>query len=484
MANVSHARANKDFIYLFSGNICKCLGVVRVIGAAQDWFLDGGQIDVEDGVVLCLLVGFHEHRVLKPSFHGRNAPLDGACIAVALRDHPLEHCDVGGQVLNNWLLLQFDAAPGGRALCGGIRELKGLLTLEGVEALNLQNPSGKDVHLVLLGHGEVALLDGLQRDGVHQVTERDPRLHLAAEADEHGLRHVQGHDARGGGEGHRAGAGGEGDADGEARVGVAAGAHRVRQQHAVEPGVDDAVAGAEGHAAAVADEVRQGVVGDHVHGLGVGGGVAEGLHHQVSGESQACEVFELVPRHGPSRVLAAHGRHLRLHVHAREHSGQPRGLGDHLLRQRVAGSLGYLADGGPESGGLGELHRFPRPAREGAADDQGDAAAGAHLVQDHVCLELECREDRLRAVRLDQSLVWKHIDNVPHVELGNVVRYDGQGTGILHGVEKNWRDGAADANAAKLLVGDVRVLIPHQPEHGVCCRFAGGAGANDITHIS
>ena len=36
------------------------------------------------------------------------------------------------------------------------------------------------------------------------------------------------------------------------------------------------------------------MVGDHVHGLGIGGGVAEGLHHQVGREAQTRQVLQLV----------------------------------------------------------------------------------------------------------------------------------------------------------------------------------------------
>ena len=43
-----------------------------------------------------------------------------------------------------------------------------------------------------------------------------------------------------------------------------------------------------------ADEVWQGVVSDHVYGLGIRGGVAEGLHHQVGRKAQTGQVLQLV----------------------------------------------------------------------------------------------------------------------------------------------------------------------------------------------
>ena len=69
-----------------------------------------------------------------------------------------------------------------------------------------------------------------------------PRLQLALEADQHRFRHVQRHDAGGGGKGDQPGTGREGNADRETGVRVAAGADGIRQQQAVQPGVDDAVA--------------------------------------------------------------------------------------------------------------------------------------------------------------------------------------------------------------------------------------------------
>ena len=84
---------------------------------------------------------------------------------------------------------------------------------------------------------------------------------------------------------------------------VAAGADGIGQQHAVQPGVDDAVARTQWYTTAGADEVRQLMMHLHVHRLGISGGVAEGLHHQVGTEAQASQVFELVAGHRASGVL-------------------------------------------------------------------------------------------------------------------------------------------------------------------------------------
>ena len=62
---------------------------------------------------------------------------------------------------------------------------------------------------------------------------------------------------------------------------ITAGTYGVGQQQTIEPRVDHAVARAQGHAAAAGDELGQFAVGLDVDRLGVGGGVAKGLHHQI-----------------------------------------------------------------------------------------------------------------------------------------------------------------------------------------------------------
>mmetsp|Transcript_29766 Transcript_29766/g.65014 ORF Transcript_29766/g.65014 Transcript_29766/m.65014 type:complete len:625 (-) Transcript_29766:76-1950(-) len=329
----------------------------------------------------------------------------------------------------------------------------------------------------------MALLDRLVGDGVHEVAEGDARLHGAAEAHQHGLGHVQGHHARRRAEGNEAGAGGEGDADGEAGVGVAAGADGVGQQHAVQPGVDDAVAGLQGHAAAVADEVRQRVVGGHVHRLGVGGGVAEGLHDEVGGEAEAGEILELVAGHGPGGVLGAHGSHLGLAVRAGEHAVHAARLADHLLREGEAlaggGGGGGLAEhlgGGQPQGGAGLV-------RQAAPDDQGNAPAGAHLVKQHLRLEGELRDDVVGAMAGRLALVRENVNHVAHGHVPDG-HLNGEGAGVLHGVEEDGRDLLADAHAAGALVGHVGDVVAHVPQDGVGGGLAAGAGAHHIAHVS
>ena len=61
----------------------------------------------------------------------------------------------------------------------------------------------------------------------------------------------------------------------ETGMGVAAGADGVGQQQAVQPGMDDAVAGLQGNAAPFGDERGQVLVHLDVGRLGIGRGVAE-----------------------------------------------------------------------------------------------------------------------------------------------------------------------------------------------------------------
>ena len=147
-------------------------------------------------------------------------------------------------------LFRRTVAGGGGTLGGGVGEFECLFDLEVGQAFDFEDAAGEDVLLALLLDGQQALLDGVVGNGVDQVAQGDARLHLALEAHQHGFRHVERHDAGGGGEGDQTGTGREGNADREAGVRVAAGADGIRQQQAVQPGVDDAVARTQRDAAA------------------------------------------------------------------------------------------------------------------------------------------------------------------------------------------------------------------------------------------
>ena len=235
MADVRHARADEDLVDADVADLRERLGVVRVVGAAEDRLLQLVQVDVDDRGILCLLVGLQQAGARQPLLHLADAPRQGTGITVALGDHPLQQRDVGPQVLPHRPLSQLDGAPCRRALCRSIRQLERLLALQVRQSLDLQDAAVEDVLLALLLHGEQSLLDGVVGNGVHQVPQRDPRLHLPREAHQHGLGHVQRHHSGGRGKGHQPGARGEGDAQREAGVGIPPGAHLAPGNLPIQP---------------------------------------------------------------------------------------------------------------------------------------------------------------------------------------------------------------------------------------------------------
>src|SRR5690606_22035280 len=185
-----------------------------------------------------------------------DAALDGARIAVTVGDHPLEHGDVRLQVFGHAVFGQGDGTACSGTLGGGVRQFERLLDGEIFQAFDFEDAAVEDVLLAGLLDGQQAFFDRLQRNRMHQVTQGDARLALALEAHQYGFRHVQRHNASRGSKGNETRAGREGNAQRETRVRVAAGADGVRQQHAVQPGVDDAVARTQRNTATVHDEVR------------------------------------------------------------------------------------------------------------------------------------------------------------------------------------------------------------------------------------
>ena len=105
-------------------------------------------------------------------------------------------------------------------------------------------PSSRSVEMM---GSKTAARELMKRNGVPIVpgtTEKISSLDSAKKnAKEIGYPILLKASAGGGGKGHQPGAGRKGDADGEAGMRVAAGAHRVWEDHAVEPGMDHPVAG-------------------------------------------------------------------------------------------------------------------------------------------------------------------------------------------------------------------------------------------------
>ena len=204
MADVGHAGADEGLVDLGAGDLAEELGVVRVVRAADDGLLDLVEVDLDHGGVLGVLVGLQQLWVGQPGLDRGDAALQGTSVVVAVGDHVLHQHHIALQVLDDRVLVELDGAAGGRALGAGIGQLEGLFDLQVRQTLDLQDAAGEDVLFAGLGDGQQSGLDGIERDGVHQVTQGDARLHLALEANQDGFGHVQGHDAGGRGEGDQA----------------------------------------------------------------------------------------------------------------------------------------------------------------------------------------------------------------------------------------------------------------------------------------
>jgi hypothetical protein len=133
-----------------------------------------------------------------------------------------------------------------------------------------------------------------------------------------------------------------------------------------------------------------------------------------------------------------------------------------------------------EQGGGGQAEEFARLAGEGAADDQVDAAAGAHFVEQHFRLVVE--GGNRGAVLLDLLVIGVDVDHVAHGHLRDVA-LDGEGAGIFLGVEEDRGDLVAQAEAAVALVGDEGNVVAGPPQHGVGGRLARGAGADHVADV-
>ena len=466
MADVGHAGADEHFVDLLALHIRQQAGIVRIVRRAQNRLFNIRQIDVDHCRVFRVSIGFQQLRIRQPFFHALDTTLQGTAVAVAFGDHPLQQNDVGVQILNDRLFIQLDGAAGGRTLRRGIGQLERLLDFQIRQTFDLEDATREDVFLTFLLHGQQALLDGVQRDGVDQVTQGDPRLHFTFETHQHRFRHIQRHHAGRGGEGHQTRACREGDADWETGVGVTAGTHGIRQQHAVQPGVNHAIARTQRNTAAVHDEVRQSVVRGNVNRLRVGRGVAEGLHHQVCREAQARQVFQLITGHWTGGVLRTDGGHFRFAISARTDTGNAAGAANHFLRQREAAGAFRHVFRLTEDIAVRQAQRFTRFGGQTATDDQRNTAAGAHFVDQHIGFQLEAGQQFVGLVVTHFAFERVNVDYVAHVQVRHI-NFDRQRARIFHGVEENWRDFTAQTQAAAALVRHVRDIVAHKPQHRV-----------------
>ena len=479
MADIGHAGAEEDVLNRRAGDLGEELDIVRIVGAGEDRLGDFGQVDLDDRRIFSGFVGFEQLRLGQPGVDRIDAILQRLRVLIAFLDHLLHQGDVGAQVGGDTLLRQLDAAGGGAALGSGVGQLESLLDGEFRQPFHLEDAAIEDVLLVLLRHGEQPLLDRPEGDGVDRVAQGDAGVEFALESHQDALRHVQRHETEGAGEGDQAGAGREADADGEAGVAVAAGADGVGEQQAVQPAVNDAVAGAQGNAAAGGDEVGQGIVHLHVGRFRIGGGMAEGLHEHRRLEFKAGELGQFVGSHRPGGVLGADGGHLRLAGGSGQYAGDTAGFANHFLRQGIA--LVRLRCRILRHGkhiGVTHAQSLARLFGQGATDNERDAAAGAVLVSQSVRLYRE-GGDNLALLVEDFTFFRIDGDDIPGVHLGDV-HGQRQSAGVLGGVEEDRGDDAADDDATALFIRHRRDSVADMPEHAVAGALAGGAGADDI----
>src|SRR5690606_39003877 len=98
--------------------------VIRIVRAGNDRLCDFVEIDFDDSCVFCVRIGFKQRWVGQPLFHSRDATAQAAFVFVAVGDHPLQHCDVAGQILDDRLFVQTHGTTGSGALGGSIGQLE------------------------------------------------------------------------------------------------------------------------------------------------------------------------------------------------------------------------------------------------------------------------------------------------------------------------------------------------------------------------
>ncbi|MNC09549.1 hypothetical protein D3C75_571730 [compost metagenome] len=483
VADVSHARTDKHFVDFLALNIRQQTCIVRIVWRTQNWLFDIVQINFDDLCVFRIGIGFQQLRIRQPFFHALNTALKRTTIAVTFCDRPLQQHNVRAQVFFDRLAIQLNGTAGSRTFSGSIGQLKRLLDFQRWQAFDFQDATREDVFLTFHLNGQQALFNGIQRDRVNQVAQSNPRLHFAFEAHQHRFRHIQWHHASCRSKRNQTRARREGNPDRETGVGVTARTDGIRQQHTVQPGVDNTIARTQRDAATVHDEVRQCVVSIHIHRLRISGSVAEGLHHQVSREAQAREVFQLITGHWTGGVLRTDRRHFWFAVLVRANAVHATGAANHFLRQREAASTGDNIFRLHENFAAWQIQRFTCFSRKTATDDQRNTATGTNFVQQHVSFQLEVCDNVVGFVVTHFAFVWIDINDIAHVQVV-YVNFDWQRTGIFHGVEEDWRNFAAEHHTAAALVRHVRDVIAHEPQHGVSRRFTRRTGTHYVAHIS
>ncbi len=110
--------------------------------------------------------------------------------------------------------------------------------------------------------------------------------------------------------------------------------------------------------------------------------------------------------------------------------------------------------------------RYTCLVSQAATNDQWNTATSADFVQQHVGFQFEFADQLVGAVSEDFAFIGVDVDDITGFHLVDIT-FDGQGAGIFHGVEENWRDLAAQTDTAVALVGNVGDVIADVPQHRV-----------------
>ena len=482
VTDVGHAGTDKYFVDLLTLYRRQRTRVIRVVRCTEDWLFNIRQIDVDHCRVFSICIGFQQLRIRQPFFHALNTTFQGATIAVTFRDHPLQQDDVRVQVFDDRFFVQLDGTTSGRTLGGRIGQFKCLLNFQIRQTFNFQDAAREDVFLAFLLNGQQTLFDRIQRNGVYQIAQGDARLHFAFEAHQNGFRHIQRHYACCGCKCHQTRTRRERDTDRETGMGITTGTDGIRQQHTVQPGVNDAVTRTQRHTATVHNEVRQRVVRVHVNWLRIRRGVAERLHHQVSREAQARQVFQFITGHRAGGVLGTYRSHFRFTVRARTNAFHATGTAYHFLRQREAAIALSDIFRLTEHITVRQTKCFTRFGGQATPDNQRNTATSTHFINQHVGFQFEGRQQFAGFVVTHFTFVRVNVNHVAHVQVRDV-DFDWQCTRVFHRVKEDGCNFTAEAQTTAAFVRHMWNIIAHKPQNGVSGGFTRRTRTHNVTDV-
>ncbi len=119
----------------------------------------------------------------------------------------------------------------------------------------------------------------------------------------------------------------------------------------------------------------------NINGLWVSRCMAKGLHGQIGRETEAGQVFKLIPGHGPRGVLRSHGGHARLTIGTGTNTVHTAGAPHHFLCEckPLATVCGLLRLS--EELALTQSESLACFGGEASADNQVDTTAGLNLIK-------------------------------------------------------------------------------------------------------